>query len=545
MLQKLREKSGHWLFKILLGLIAICFGMWGMTDMIMNYSRSTPAIKVMGQTVSQEEFFHIYDEAIKNYQRRRNVKMDASIRTEIRDLVQEQLIEKAIIAAKVHAHDFAVTDEYVSRVIKMERLFLNENGQFDKQRFQQALKNNGMTEAGLIRNTREQLVMDQLRRVFTIGAQLPTYYTQALFNGQNQQRIFAVVHVPLGQMTVKEIPTTEELKALYSANEKQFMRPETRSVSLLIAHSAKIKEQVVISPDELEAEYMSRQSEFIVDGVQKTLLEVRSQLIESLQTRKSADFIAQLRNNMEDGVAGGGTIDDLAKELKIDAQHYKQVTLQGIDLETHQKLPDATRTLILETLKDLAPQTGSQVLDLPDGSMMIVYLSGVNPPSLPAFENCEDEVRAFWMQSHQQEAAGKIANQLSQAKDPEFLEQEAEKLGLGLKILPPISYAQVEGNFRVAQELPYDVWHQAFTLKKNGALKAFVGNGFMVVMLVDALTLDKTQWQKQEDEFTQTMKQLYTSDVFKGYIHNTRKLLMKQEKIDINKSFLSQIEASS
>src|SRR4051794_19002401 len=68
MLQKLRDHAGSWFIKLLFAILVLSFSLWGVGDVLRNYSHTRPLLSIGSFTVSLEEFTRMLKQAHSNAQ---------------------------------------------------------------------------------------------------------------------------------------------------------------------------------------------------------------------------------------------------------------------------------------------------------------------------------------------------------------------------------------------------------------------------------------------------------------------------------------------
>ena len=167
----------------------------------------------------------------------------------------------------------------------------------------------------------------------------------------------------------------------------------------------------------------------------KTIDEVRSQIEEALRIQKSGDHIQELKNKIDDAIAGGAKLADVAKEFKLTIEELSSFDAQGLDeagkpiLAT---LPVEARKSIVEQAFDLTEGTESPISDV-DHLSFIVRVEKVTPAAVPEFEIIKDKVLKDVTNQKKLEEAAKLADEIAkESKNLADLTKLANKNGLSL-----------------------------------------------------------------------------------------------------------------
>ena len=155
MLRGLRTASRNWLGKtvmgVVVGFLVISFAIWGIGDIFRGFGRSTVA-KIGSTEITVDQFRAIYNERLQQYARQlgRPIGAEQARALGLDRMIVGQIVSEAMLDERARALGLAVTDAEVSRQITTDPSFLGPNGQFDRFRFEQTIRNAGYTEARIV-----------------------------------------------------------------------------------------------------------------------------------------------------------------------------------------------------------------------------------------------------------------------------------------------------------------------------------------------------------------------------------------------------------
>lgn len=226
----------------------------------------------------------------------------------------------------------------------------------------------------------------------------------------------------------------------------------------------------------------------------KTLDEVRAQIEEELRMQKSGDHIQDLKNKIDDAIAGGAKLSDVAKEFKLTIEELTAFNAQGLDESGKivlPKLPLGVRKAVVGQAFSLAEGTESPISDADQWSF-IVRLEKVMHAAIPEFELIKDRVQKDWINQRKLEEASKIAAEITQqSKNLGDLTKLADKYGLSLNSNHVISRSDVgekgiqkdESTKALLTSLSHELLNKMFQLKVEQATYGSTKDGFLVIML--------------------------------------------------------------
>jgi peptidyl-prolyl cis-trans isomerase D len=268
---------------------------------------------------------------------------------------------------------------------------------------------------------------------------------------------------------------------------------------------------------------------------QQSLDDVRHKLMEELKSQQAADHLDDLRNKIEDALAGGVALTDIAKENHFSVQEIPSVDHQGKGIDGKDVLDPELKQFVLDHAKNLTEGMDSPIIDLPTGKSMVIRLNKIIPPAVPPLSEIRSKVAATWMESKQQEAAANLAQELaSQAKSVADLTNIAKEKGLTIKVLPALSRSDLENKTKDAREAGLKVVRQGFTMKKNQAGFAADKDGFQVIMLQSIVPFD---WNKEKEKFakfSQSLEMMMQRDFEQLYV----RLLRQDGSVTINQKVM-------
>ena len=243
MLRGMRKASSNWLGRIVmgivLGLIAVSFAIWGIGDIFRGFGQSTVA-KIGSTEITVTQFRQIYNDRIQQLGRElgRPITPDQAKLLRLDQQLVGQLVAEAALDQRARQLRLNVSDAEVARQIMNDPSFKGLNGQFDRTRFEQLIRNAGFTEQ---RFTAEQKRITMRREVAdTVQAELtpPQTMADAQNRYDNEQR--AIDYVVLDSAKAGEVPapTPEQIAKYYDERKSEFRTPEYRTVAILSVAAA-------------------------------------------------------------------------------------------------------------------------------------------------------------------------------------------------------------------------------------------------------------------------------------------------------------------
>src|ERR1700754_2241873 len=245
MLRGMRKASSNWVGKtimaIVMGVLIISFGIWGIADIFRGFGQSTVA-KVGSTEISLNEFRQIYTDRLQQIGRQfgRPLTMDQARAFGIDRQVLQQTIAEAALDEEARRMGLGQSDAETMRMIYADPNFKGVSGAFDPQRFQATIRQYGFTEQRYIADQRKVSLRRQIAGTVSAGVEPSKVLIEALSRFQNEQRSMEYVKLDAAQAGTIDPPSPETLAAYFDDHKAQFRAPEYRKISF-----------VAVVPDEI------------------------------------------------------------------------------------------------------------------------------------------------------------------------------------------------------------------------------------------------------------------------------------------------------
>ncbi len=263
MLDSLRRGAGGWAAKILLLLLIVSFGVWGIADVYTGFGRQTLA-SVGGREITTPEFERAYQAQLNALSSRVGRQLTAE---EIRALaLPQQVLSRLVSGAAVDLHakklGLGITDAAVAEEIRSNQAFQDGSGNFSRQRFEQILRSAGLTEQRYVSDERTEMIRNQLIGTLAANAAVPQVLLDAINRYQNETRTLTYFVLPESAAGDIPAPTEEQIAKYYDENKGEFTLPEYRKVSFVEISPASLADRVEVREEDIKATYELRKDQF-------------------------------------------------------------------------------------------------------------------------------------------------------------------------------------------------------------------------------------------------------------------------------------------
>ncbi|MGX9393509.1 SurA N-terminal domain-containing protein [Nitrobacteraceae bacterium UC4446_H13] len=305
MLRGIRNATSNWFGKaimsVVMGVLIISFGVWGIGDIFRGFGQSTLA-KIGKTEISIEQFRQLYTDRLQQISRQigRPIAPDQARAFGIDRQVLQQVIAETTLDESAHKLGLKVSTDEIMKSITNDPNFKGANGAFDPVRFAQIIRQFNFSEQRYITEQKRVSLRRQLAGSIS-GEAEPSKTAVAVLNQfQNEQRTVEFVKLETAQAGTIDTPTPEALTSFYDAHKVQFRAPEYRKIAFIAITPDELAKWTTVSDDDAKKVYEERKDTFA--------------------TPEKRDVSQMVFPNAEDAAAararltGGLSFDDLAKE---------------------------------------------------------------------------------------------------------------------------------------------------------------------------------------------------------------------------------------
>lgn len=270
----------------------------------------------------------------------------------------------------------------------------------------------------------------------------------------------------------------------------------------------------------------------------QSLDEVKSKLEEELKVDQINDHLYEVRNKIEDALASGAKLSEIAKEQNLEIQSLPKIDKNGLDVASKAVLPAVYQSLILENAFNLAEGANSAMIDAADGTSIVVHVDSITPQTLPELSQIRDRVIATWREVKQQEKAADLAQKIvKEADSVAKLTQLAKQNGLAVKFLKPLNRVEAQKQQQPVEGISVNIIRQGFVLEPNKALYGPIENGFAIIMLDKVIPFDIVKEKEKFTAFGDSIKKMLQQDLQSSYTTYLR----HHDKVSINEEILQKL----
>ena len=235
MLDFLRRNASGPFGLALIILLVLAFSVWGIGDIFRNYDVGTLA-RIGDREVEAQEFLFRYNREVN----RVSSELERFVSTEearesgldyqiLSNLILEKTINSSGDKMKLRPSDQSLADR-----IKNTNSFKNAFNQFDKNVFNQVLRQNGINEALFLEMERDSLSQVQIYRALFDNLELSKEFNNLIYKFQYEDREIEYVILNLKESSLEELSLTEiDVDDYYKKNKNRYKSEPMRNFSLI------------------------------------------------------------------------------------------------------------------------------------------------------------------------------------------------------------------------------------------------------------------------------------------------------------------------
>jgi peptidyl-prolyl cis-trans isomerase D len=276
----------------------------------------------------------------------------------------------------------------------------------------------------------------------------------------------------------------------------------------------------------------------------QSLGEVRKQIEENLRLQKFGDTLQELKNKIEDSLAGGGKLEEVAKANQltvevIPAFDQKGQTVEGATVLT--SVSAEVKKQIIEQAFNTDESSQSSVIDVDPQNSFILQVDKIQPSYTPEFEAVKAKVENDLVAEKKHEEAAQLAHTFTQqAKSPAELNRLARQYGLTIKENQAVSRMDLMENQKdkpheLLTILGADLLSNALQTPLNQATTGLAAGakGFAIIMpyRVEPFKADAQKMKKFSD-ILQDLIQKDVTDLLLKSFRTHFKITINQDLID-------------
>jgi peptidyl-prolyl cis-trans isomerase D len=375
MMNGIRKAGQSWLGRIvvaiLFGFLILSFAIWGIGDMLRNAGHVNVA-KVGSRDITVQAYRDAYQAELQTLSRRirRNITTDEARAAGLDRQVLNRMISELALDQRAASLGLDISEKSLAQAIFSDPAFKNAAGQFDRNLFNETLRNNGFTEQGFLKTQHNVYLRQQLAE--TVGGIMPSPAVLRDAAWRFRSEVRNADYIVLGAAAAGEIADPDEatLQKFFDDRKAEFRAPEYRKAVLLRLSPADAAKPGDVPEAEAQAFYDANKQRFGQP-------ERRSVQQIVFPTKEEAQAAS-------DRIKSGTGFDAIAQERKLEAKDFDLgvVTKDGI-----------IDPKVAETAFAMAQPGVSDPVEGRFGTVL-VRVDRIEPEHVKTFAEVQDAIRA-------------------------------------------------------------------------------------------------------------------------------------------------------
>ncbi len=263
MLEAIRKHAKGWLAKVILGLIAITFSLFGM-ESYMRSDKSSGLVAEVGDVgISRQELTQEIQTQTDRMREALGPAFDPAIPegADFRKQVLDSLIERKALLLEAQKNKFIAPDAYLASVLAQIPAF-QQDGKFSQQRYEEVLRQNGRTPAQFENELRQGFMLDVMTSPVTLATFPSNTSVTQIARLVSQKREVSWADLPASTVASEINVTQADVERDYAAHKSEFTEPEQIRVEYLVLDKASVAAGITISDKDVADYYAVNATKF-------------------------------------------------------------------------------------------------------------------------------------------------------------------------------------------------------------------------------------------------------------------------------------------
>ena len=256
MLDLLRKNATGPLGIALIILLVFAFSIWGVGDIFRGYNANILA-QIGNRELNSQSYLFNFNREVS----RISNQLERIITTEeaINSGLHYQILDRSLVELSANAASdqigLTASDDAIKKRILSTNAFKNAFNQFDRNIFEQIIRQNGLTEDSFLVLERDSHVLSQLSRSIFKDINPPKALNDLLFKYQFERRNVEYIIISPDEISQGNDLEKNEIERFYSENINLYKTKETRDFSIISLNIADLSKLENVSDEEINIFY--------------------------------------------------------------------------------------------------------------------------------------------------------------------------------------------------------------------------------------------------------------------------------------------------
>jgi peptidyl-prolyl cis-trans isomerase D len=266
-------------------------------------------------------------------------------------------------------------------------------------------------------------------------------------------------------------------------------------------------------------------------GTTRSFEDVKPELRNQIGLRKAADGMVKLRQQIDDQIAGGATLDEIAKMQTLPVKQVEGIDVQGADSAGKPVEALPKQPAFLAEAFQLGTEAEPQIIDATDGGLIVLKVLAIQPAALKPLDDVKPQVSAALVERARAEAAGERARQIAErVRSGGDLAREAAGIGANVQLSAPLSRSGQPAERSFSPTVLSALFNAAKVGDVVSGPAAAPAGGAIVARLSGIEQPDPALMARQQEQAAQQLAGGMTQDLVAQY----KQVLQKEIGVSVN-----------
>jgi peptidyl-prolyl cis-trans isomerase D len=250
--------------QIFLVLITLPFAFFGVESYVRNAGTGDSVAKIGDVKISPQQF----QQAVREQQDRLRAQMGAQFDAKMLDTpeahkaILDDLVDQQLLLLEAHRMGLFASDDAIRRTVSAIDAF-KVDGKFVPERYEAALRGQGMSPAGFEARLRQDLTLQQLATAVGQSGVMARTVSENILAMQSETRDIQEFRLSLEAYLEKVKLADGAVRKFYDENSKQFEVPEKARVEFVVLSQDTIAASLAVTDAEIKAWYDGHKDQFM------------------------------------------------------------------------------------------------------------------------------------------------------------------------------------------------------------------------------------------------------------------------------------------
>ena len=256
MLDLLRKNATGPLGIALIILLVFAFSIWGVGDIFRGYNANILA-KIGNRELNAQNYLFNFNREVN----RISNQLERMVTTEeaINSGLHYQILDRSLVELSANAASDEIgliaSDDAIKKRILSTNAFKNAFNQFDRNIFEQIIRQNGLTEDSFLVLERDSHVLSQLSKSVFKDINPPSALNDLLFRYQFERRNVDYIIISPDEISQENEVDKNEIEIFYNENINLYKTEETRDFSVISLNVSTLSKLENVSDEEINIFY--------------------------------------------------------------------------------------------------------------------------------------------------------------------------------------------------------------------------------------------------------------------------------------------------